>query len=109
MWLTAIELACPSRNDPVRIEERGPVTPELAIIRCFSQLLDKLPPVAQREWSAAKEKVFDIGYDASPEAKVMDIDVDPRIAPLIQKHGATMRVTVYRYEDSAPRPGSQGH
>ena len=97
--LTAIEIAFPRKSSPIQIDKVGPSTPELLTIRCFTELLDKLSLAAQNEWNAAKQKVFDIGYDAEPEAKVIDIDIDPRIAPLIEKYGATMRVTVYRYED----------
>lgn len=99
-WLTAIEVECCDNDDEYlkEIELDGPVTPELATMRAFSEVLGKLSPAAQREWDVAKKRIFDFGYEAEPEFYMVGIDLDPRVTQLIEKHRGNIRITVYRNE-----------
>jgi hypothetical protein len=85
----------------------GKSTPD-GVIAKLCKLIENLSHSAQREWRAAKSRVFDIGFECSEAEKTKTVVVRSSISEdslrRISALGAKLDITCYRHFDETSLP-----
>ena len=81
-------------------EHRGPD----AAIETLCKLLHRLPPSPRKLLDSARKKVFDIGYEGSPKARVWNVAFRTRTLRRLTELGATFAISFYPREPERKLP-----
>jgi hypothetical protein len=77
-----------------------------AAIHALCDVIESLPPAAWRDWTVARKKDFNVGYELRTSDRSLCFTLRPDTLQRLVNVGATLTLTCYHYDD--PERASNG-